>query len=63
MKILIVKGEVHLIEEDNKEELKLISDSNIWFYSDAPESNLKANGGSFDEIIAFADTQEMLNKK
>lgn len=63
MKILIVKGEVHVVEEDNKEELKLISDSNIWFHSVAPESNLKANGGSFDEIIAFADTQEKLKNK
>lgn len=62
MKILVIKGEVHFIETDNTEEFFLLTDKEVTAHDDVLELLLKAYDGPFDEVIAYANTQEILDK-
>lgn len=58
MKILVIKGEIHCIESHIQDELDLISDGEI---TDHDGSLSVKPDGVFDKVIAYDDTQGILD--
>jgi hypothetical protein len=61
MKIIVCKGQIEVIEMDNKESVELLTDKDVMLHGVSMDV-LKVNGGPFDEMVAYANTDELLDE-
>jgi len=60
MKIIVCKGQIEVIEMDNKGSVELLTDKEIMFHGE-PIDVMTVNGGPFDNVVAYADTDKILD--